>query len=307
MKLLRRLALASVAVALGTVMLGSWTRINGAGMTCPDWPLCHGSLIPSMADGTIWEWTHRLLAFLVAPLVLAVIVEAWRRRSRSPFILPTVVCLAALFVTQVLLGAATVRLSNSPISVVLHWGTAMAFIAALSAMAIFAAAADSDDALPAGRSPSETALLGILAGTALVSFVTMCIGAFVSSSGAGLACLSIPGCAGNVVVYTQGQYVQMLHRILAGGTLLCAAGSLALAWARPASVRVRAAVCAGIALVCVQVLLGLMNVALRLPMDLREAHAFNAALVFLAFVIATLFAALDARSFARAAYAGDDR
>ena len=30
-------------------------------------------------------------------------------------------------------------------------------------------------------------------------------------------------------------------------------------------------------------------------MDLREAHAFNAALVFLAFVIATLFAVLDAR------------
>ena len=59
MKTLRRLSAASVIVALGTVMLGSWTRINGAGMTCPDWPLCHGMLVPSMADGTIWEWTHR--------------------------------------------------------------------------------------------------------------------------------------------------------------------------------------------------------------------------------------------------------
>ena len=150
MKMLRRLALAAVAVALGTVMLGSWTRINGAGMTCPDWPLCHGTLIPSLGDGTIWEWTHRLLAFLVAPLVIAVIIEAWRRRSRSPFILPTVVALSILFVLQVLLGAATVHLSNSPISVVLHWGTAMAFIAALAAMAIFAATAESDDARPRG-------------------------------------------------------------------------------------------------------------------------------------------------------------
>jgi heme A synthase len=295
MKMLRRLALAAVAVALGTVMLGSWTRINGAGMTCPDWPLCHGSLIPSLADGTIWEWTHRLLAFLVAPLVLAVIIEAWRQRSRSPFILPTVGAISLLFVVQVLLGAATVHLSNSPISVVLHWGTAMAFIAVLAAMAIFAAAADSDDARPIGRFASENVLTGILAGTALVAFVTMCIGAYVSSSGAGLACLSIPGCAGNVVVYTQGQYVQMLHRILAGGTLICAAASLALAWVRPTSLRVRVAVCTGVALVCIQVLLGLMNVALRLPMDLREAHAFNAALVFLAFVIASIFAALEGR------------
>ena len=55
MKTLRRLSAASVIVALGTVMLGSWTRINGAGMTCPDWPLCHGMLVPSMANGTVWE------------------------------------------------------------------------------------------------------------------------------------------------------------------------------------------------------------------------------------------------------------
>jgi heme A synthase len=50
----------------------------------------------------------------------------------------------------------------------------------------------------------------------------------------------------------------------------------------------------GVALVCVQVLLGLLNVALRLPTDLREAHALNAALLFLAFFLATAFAALDA-------------
>ncbi len=44
--------------------------------------------------------------------------------------------------------------------------------------------------------------------------------------------------------------------------------------------RVRAAATIGLALVLVQVLLGLLNVALRLPIDLREAHAANAALVF---------------------------
>ncbi len=85
----------------------------------------------------------------------------------------------------------------------------------------------------------------------------------------------------------------MLHRFIAGATLVCAAASIAMTWARPASLRVRAAASAGLALVFVQVLLGLMNVALRLPMDLREAHAANAALVFLAFVVATVFAALD--------------
>jgi cytochrome c oxidase assembly protein subunit 15 len=121
----------------------------------------------------------------------------------------------------------------------------------------------------------------------------MCVGAYVSSSGAGLACLSIPGCAGNVVVYTPGQFVQMLHRFAAGLTLLFAVVSFALAWVRDESLRVRAAVSTGLALVFVQVLLGLLNVALRLPTDLRELHAANAALVFLSFVAAAIFAALD--------------
>jgi heme A synthase len=297
MKILRRLSAASVIVALGTVMLGSWTRINGAGMTCPDWPLCHGMLIPSMADGTVWEWTHRLFAFCVAPLVVAVMIAAWRVRDRASFVTPALGAVGALFVVQCILGAATVHLSNSPMSVVLHWGTAMAFIASLCAMMLFATDDDNKRAVTRTHS-SALALVGILAGTALVTFVTMCVGAYVSSSGAGLACLSIPECAGHVVVYTQGQYVQMLHRFIATATLLCAVTSFVFAWARPASTRVRVAASAGLGLVFVQVLLGLLNVALRLPMDLREAHAFNAALVFLAFIVATLFAVLDQRALA---------
>ena len=111
-------------------------------------------------------------------------------------------------------------LQNAPFSVVLHWGVAMAFIAALSAMAVFAAA------LPATArrfsrylALAPARLLLALCSTATLAFVTMCIGAYVSSSGAGLACLSIPDCAGNVIVRTPGQYAQMLHRAAAAATL----------------------------------------------------------------------------------------
>jgi heme o synthase len=294
MKSVRRLALATDAVAFATVVLGSWTRINGAGLTCPDWPLCQGRLLPTLTNGTAFEWLHRLLAFAVAPLVVALLVAAWRHRDRSPFIPPAMTIVAVLFGVQVSLGAATVRLANAPLSVVVHWGTAMAFIAAVCAIAIFAAACDRVEATPGDASRAAFATIGILAGTTAVAFVTMCLGAYVSSSGAGLACLSVPGCAGNVIVYSHGQYVQMLHRVAAAATLVLSAASLAVAWARSASARVRAWIAGGVALVCVQVLLGLLNVALRLPSDLREAHAINAALVFLTFVIATTFAALDA-------------
>ena len=290
MKILWRLALAAAIVAYGVAVLGSWVRINGAGMTCPDWPLCQGALIPSLANGTLWEWSHRLLVLIEMPLVAAVVLAAWPLRRRVALIAPTMGVIDGLFIVQVLLGAATVHLSNSPMSVVLHWGTAMAFLASLLTMAIFVrtAAKGSFGAPSAGAGP----LVGILAGTSLVAFATMCIGAYVSSSGAGLACLSIPGCAGAVVVYSSGQYVQMLHRLVAGACLLCGAAAFAFAW-RIGSRRVRVLTSVGLALLFAQIVLGLLNVALRLPVVLREAHAANAALTFLVFVVATTCAALD--------------
>ena len=285
---LARLSLAAVIVAYGEVMLGSWTRINGAGMTCPDYPLCRGELVPSMGGGTIWEWTHRLLAALLSVLVLTLLGAAWRARSQAAFVAPAGWVIAGLFGFQVFLGAATVHLANSPISVVWHWGTAMAFVASLAAMCVFSFVAASQGGFGPRQPPRRPAiLLGVLAGCTAVAFVTMCVGAYVSSSGAGLACVEVPQCAGHVVVYTAGQYVQMLHRFVAAACLLTAVLAFALVWAMGAAGSVRAAATAGLALLFVQILLGLLNVALRLPLDLREAHAANAALVFLSFVAAT--------------------
>ncbi len=287
---LARLAWCAVAVAFGEVLLGSWTRINGAGMTCPDYPLCRGRIVPAFDGGVIWEWAHRFTAVALSALVVVTIARALNRRYAStPYLRAAAILAGALFLFQIFLGAATVKLSNTPISVVWHWGTAMALIASLAALAIFAAAERS------GRSNGNArAVAVVLAFAASVAFITMCVGAYVSSSGAGLACVTIPGCAGNVVVFGNGQFVQMLHRFAAASSLLAAVGAFAFAWTQGASARVRAWTTVALALVFVQIVLGLLNVALRLPLDLREAHAANAALIFLAFACATTLAVLDA-------------
>ncbi len=287
---LARLAWCAVAVAFGEVLLGSWTRINGAGMTCPDYPLCRGRIVPAFDGGVIWEWAHRFTALALSVLVVVAIARALNRRYAStPYVRAAATLAGALFLFQVFLGAATVKLSNTPISVVWHWGTAMALIASLAALAIFAGAERS-----ARSNGNARAVAAVLALAASVAFITMCIGAYVSSSGAGLACVTIPGCAGNVVVFGNGQFVQMLHRFAAASSLLAAVGAFAFAWMQGASTRVRAWTTVALALVFVQVVLGLLNVALRLPLDLREAHAANAALIFLAFACATTLAVLDA-------------
>ena len=291
MRNLRRFAIAAAIVGFGAVLLGSWTRINGAGMTCPDWPLCHGKLIPSMSDGTIWEWTHRLFAFTTAPLVAVVAYLAFRLRRRAPMLDPLVLAVAALFLVQVLLGAATVKLGNSPISVVLHWGTAMAFIASLVAIAVITTIPErANELAPPVNAPIVVS--AFLLATTIAAFLTMCVGAYVSSSGAGLACLTLPGCAGHILVTQPAQQVQMLHRTFAAITFLLSVVTTIVIFLREPSKRIRGAAALGFALLCTQILLGLMNVALRLPTDLREAHAANAALLFIAYCSAFSFAAV---------------
>ncbi|MBD5656989.1 MAG: COX15/CtaA family protein, partial [Candidatus Eremiobacteraeota bacterium] len=62
MKLFRGFAVASALLAFAIAVLGSWVRINNAGLTCPDWPLCHGQLVPALNGGVVLEWSHRLVA-----------------------------------------------------------------------------------------------------------------------------------------------------------------------------------------------------------------------------------------------------
>ena len=57
--------------------------------------------------------------------------------------------------------------------------------------------------------------------------------------------------------------------------------------------RVRAWALGGTALALLQVALGIGNVLWKLPVPLREAHAANAAVTFIVFVVATFLATLD--------------
>ncbi len=283
----RGFALTSAVLAFAIAVLGSWVRINGAGLTCPDWPLCHGEIVPSLHGGVVLEWSHRLIAFLEGFVVLGAIVTGLRVRKRIAGVTPTLAALAGIFTLQVALGGATVLLSNSPLSVMLHWATGMALLAILTTLAVLSVLAP---AAPLPRRGGEAAPALLLA--ALFGFVTMCLGAYVSSSNAGLACATFPGCEGSLLGHGAAQALQMAHRIAAGTFALAAAFATFVAFGSGSS-RVRAFAAAGSALIGVQIALGAANVIWHLPTALREAHAANAGATFLAFVVAAVLAALE--------------
>jgi len=282
----RGFALASAVLAFAIAVLGSWVRINGAGLTCPDWPLCHGEIVPSLHGGVVLEWSHRLIAFVEGFVVVGAIVTGLRVRKRIAGVTPALAALAGIFTLQVALGGATVLLSNSPLSVMLHWGTGMALLAILTTLAVLSVLAPAE--LP--RRGGEAAPALLLA--ALFGFVTMCLGAYVSSSNAGLACATFPGCEGSLLGHGAAQALQMAHRIAAATFALGAVFATFVAFGS-GSPRVRAFATAGSALIGVQIALGAANVIWHLPTAMREAHAANAGATFLAFVVAAVLAALE--------------
>ncbi len=288
MRTFRALVVAGTLVAYALAMLGSWTRINGAGMTCPDWPLCHGAVVPVLHGTVVLEWLHRLLAFFETFVVAAVVVAGLRLRAGIPALGGMLAALAAVFVLQVLLGGVTIVLANSPLSVMFHWATAMLLLAVLSSLAVVAFVYDPARAAPAFAWRRGTVPLLIATGWA---FCAMGAGAFVSSSGAGLACPSVPGCGPEFFGQTMPQTLQMTHRLLAAALASFAVAAAALL--PRAGRRATAALRIALVLLALQIVLGVLNVLWSLPTALREAHAANAIATFLGFVIATVFAALE--------------
>ena len=52
-KLFRVLVIISAMLALGVVALGAYVRLSDAGLGCPDWPGCYGTLTVPQSEAAI--------------------------------------------------------------------------------------------------------------------------------------------------------------------------------------------------------------------------------------------------------------
>ncbi len=83
---LGKLAAHIVVALVILVVIGGATRVMEAGLACPDWPLCYGSLLPinRMNLQVFLEWFHRLDAFFVGITLSLQLLFSWIYRSSLP-------------------------------------------------------------------------------------------------------------------------------------------------------------------------------------------------------------------------------
>ncbi|MFZ0548944.1 MAG: COX15/CtaA family protein, partial [Candidatus Promineifilaceae bacterium] len=103
--LLRTLALTGLLSTVLLIMVGSFVRVSGNGLGCPDWPLCYGRAVPPSKNLSAWiEFSHRLLGGIVSLQIVAIIFLSWRHYRNNKLIWRTAVATGLVLIVQVSLG-----------------------------------------------------------------------------------------------------------------------------------------------------------------------------------------------------------
>lgn len=139
----RQLAGGTLVATYVLMLLGAYTSAIGAGLSCPDWPTCYGTVIPFLhpeiiADSpySAWqifaEWAHRGLAMIVGIFILGTAVAAWRTQRDRPIVVWSATGALVLLPIQVALGRFTVTRLLQPVVVTAHFGTAVLILVGLT-------------------------------------------------------------------------------------------------------------------------------------------------------------------------------
>jgi len=304
--LLHRMALIASITAFAVIVLGAYVRLSHAGLGCPDWPGCYGKLtwpvepheiskaaqvFPERPVETHKAWkemVHRYLAGTLVLLVVAINIVSWKADYSGRGLRVLASALLALILFQAALGMWTVTLKLLPLVVMAHLLCGMATFSLLLWLVWWSAPADSARA-PSGLTSFRFAILSGLS----VLVVQLALGGWTSANYAALACPDFPTCQGSFwphgdfkegfvlwrsigVDYEGGVLdmqartaIHMAHRIGALITFVVL-GVLALRLTRSRALRQEGLILG--ALLLAQVLLGVQNVVLKLPLINAVAH-----------------------------------
>lgn len=269
-----------VAITYVLLIVGASVRVHGAGLACPDWPLCFGKVVPPINFQVGLEFGHRVFAGGVSLLFAWLGYRLWRERGNLTSDLWRWWCAGAVaLIMQVILGGLTVLELLAQWTVSSHLLVGNLFCALVWVVAL--RLGDQGRTEARGALPAAFRVWTLVLGALLIG--QLVLGGWVSSSHAGLACGNTwPDCAGRGWFPTlQGLVgLQVAHRLMAGALLMVAGIGVALARDHLSMRRL----CTWMfGLIGGQAALGVANVWLALPVEVTLAHTAGAAASVLLF------------------------
>ena len=270
-----------VVLTTALIVLGAMVRAHGAGLACPDWPLCFGQLVPEFNLRVAFEYSHRVVAGCVSLIFLGLSVTLLRSPALRPIAGRYVYAGAFLLLVQIILGALTVWELLASWTVTSHLVTGNAVNA--SFLLIAAQLRDVSHPRPAvAAGPGLRAAVLASAGVLLVQLV---LGGLVSSTFAGLACDEWPACHGGEWFpgFEGARGTHLYHRLGAYTLLAALTGS---AIAARGSGRLGHLLGAATLVGILQAGVGIANVLLRIPIEVTGLHSLLAACLVMLTVLA---------------------
>ncbi len=323
-KLFNRLALVSIFLAIVVIVLGAYTRLGDAGLGCPDWPGCYGHItVPDkhhdvaranqaypdrpVEPAKAWkEMVHRYFASTLGLLIVIMAIIAVRNRHDRTQLVALPLFLVVWVIFQGLLGMWTVTIKLNPTIVMGHLMGGLTTFSILTWIYLRQTNALTEKRLELPR-------LNRLHGLALISLIVVIaqvmLGGWTSSNYAALACGdNFPMCQNQWwpamdfkegfvlwrgtelnfefgVLHNDARIaIQMAHRI---GALITAVVLAVLAFKL---LDFKESKCLGklgtalLVVLVIQIMLGVANILLSLPMGIAVAHNAVGALLLVLLV-----------------------
>ena len=212
MKFIQRLAWAATIITYFLIALGGTVLATDSGLSCPDWPFCNGQAYYAGTYHTFLEQFHRFTAATVSILIVLLLIGiiAWARKDRV--LLTLAIAAPVLLAIQIVLGGLTVLWKLPPQIITAHLATALAIFAIVITIAVL-----SGKPAPSHELPAKTRKFAQLAiSNALLVYILMLLGSYVTGSEAGLACTGWPLCT--PAPWAVGNHlaeINILHRLFA--------------------------------------------------------------------------------------------
>jgi len=297
-RLVSRLALGACFFAFGVIALGAFTRLIDAGLGCPDWPGCYGHWVVQATDSyKAWaEMIHRYFAGCLSLLIVTIVIFLFKKDLRKRINIFLALILILLILYQIMLGQWTVTLKLLPIIVTQHLLGGFLILATLWSVYL--------NNTPIVRVKKNVSLLFPFAILGLVLIlVQICLGAWTSTNYASLSCPDFPFCQNNqpdMTFYFKQAYhlltpvgmpteirqtIQMTHRI---GALVLTIYLFLLTlfsfFQLKDYPKIMSSLFILLALLSIQLCLGIANVIFKLPLVTAVSHNLVAALLLLTMI-----------------------